>query len=331
MHVLIREGSVSKDLEALLPILTERHSPFLALCTDDRNPLDIAEEGHLDHMIRSAIAGGADRLAVYRAATLSGARAFGLRDRGLVAPGWLADLVILDDLDRCAVAGVIRAGRPVDDARFAERRVVPPVGRRSVRVPTIGAGDFALPMGEGAVPVIGVQPGRIITALEWHHPTRRYGRPVADPIRDLLKVAVIERHGKHGGMGRGFVRGFGLNRGAIASTVGHDSHNLCVLGADDGDMALAVNRLAEIEGGLIVVAGGEVRAELPLPLAGLMSLEPHEVVRDQLAILRKAAKDLGTGLDEPFLQLAFLALPVIPHLKITDRGLVDVDRFALLS
>jgi adenine deaminase len=122
-----------------------------------------------------------------------------------------------------------------------------------------------------------------------------------------------------------------LNRGAIASTVGHDSHNLCVLGADDGDMALAVNRLAEIEGGLIVVAGGEVRAELPLPLAGLMSLEPHEVVRDQLAILRKAAKDLGTGLDEPFLQLAFLALPVIPHLKITDRGLVDVDRFALLS
>lgn len=331
MHVLIREGSVSKDLHALLPIITERHSPFIALCTDDRNPLDIAEEGHLDFMIRTAIAGGAPPLAAYRAASISAARAFGLADRGLVAPGWRADLAILDDLETCRVSGVITAGRPVHEALFAARPDVAPVGRASVKARRVAAPDFAARGSGPSTPVIGVVPGRIIT--ERRDATLPYsgGERRVDTGQDVVKVAVVERHGKNGNIGVGFVHGFGLKRGAIASTVGHDSHNICVVGADDEDMAVAVNRLGEIEGGFVVAEGGRVLAEIALPVAGLMSLMSHEQVRDALIPLRAAAKSLGTTLAEPFLQVAFLPLPVIPHLKITDKGLVDVDRFELIA
>lgn len=331
MHVLIREGSVSKDLHALLPIITERHSPFIALCTDDRNPLDIVEEGHLDFMIRTAIAGGAPPLAAYRAASISAARAFGLADRGLVAPGWRADLAILDDLETCRVSGVITAGRPVEEALFARRHAVAPVGRSSVRARPVTAGDFAARGAGPSTPVIGVVPGRIIT--ERRDATLPYagGERRVDTGQDVVKVAVVERHGKNGNIGVGFVHGFGLKRGAIASTVGHDSHNICVVGADETDMAVAVNRLGEIEGGFVVAEGGRVLAEIALPVAGLMSLMSHEQVRDALVPLRHAARSLGTTLAEPFLQVAFLPLPVIPHLKITDKGLVDVDRFELIA
>jgi len=331
MHVLIREGSVSKDLHALIPIITERHSPFIAFCTDDRNPLDIAEEGHLDFMIRTAIAAGAPPLAVYRAASISAARAFGLAGRGLVAPGWRADLAILDDLEDCRVSRVIAAGRPVEDALFAGRPAVAPVGRDSVTARPVTARDLAARGSGPSTPVIGVLPGRIITERRHFSLPFAGGERSADIEQDVIKVAVIERHGKNGNIGVGFVHGFGLRRGAIASTVGHDSHNICVIGVDDADMAVAVNRLGEIEGGFVVAAGGAVLAEIALPVAGLMSLLPHEAVRDALIPLRRAAKALGTTLPEPFLQVAFLPLPVIPHLKITDRGLVDVDRFELID
>ncbi|MEQ9334595.1 adenine deaminase [Thalassobaculum sp.] len=331
MHVLIREGSVSKDLHALLPIITERHSPFIALCTDDRNPLDIAEEGHLDFMIRTAIAGGAPPLAAYRAASISAARAFGLADRGLVAPGWRADLAILDDLESCRVSTVIAGGRPVEQPLFDARRPVAPVGLASVKARRVTAADLVARGAGPSTPVIGVVPGRIIT--EYRHAALPYrdGARHADTGQDVVKVAVVERHGRNGNIGVGFVQGFGLKRGAIASTVGHDSHNICVVGVDDEDMAVAVNRLGEIQGGFVVAAGGRVLAEIALPVAGLMSLLTHEQVRDALIPLRRAAKSLGTTLQEPFLQVAFLPLPVIPHLKITDRGLVDVDRFELIA
>ncbi|MCO6185375.1 adenine deaminase [Rhizobium sp. L1K21] len=331
MHILVREGSVSKDLEALIPIITERLSPFLALCTDDRNPLDIAEQGHLDYLIRTAIARGVEPLAIYRAASISAARAFGLRDRGLVAPGWRADLVVIDSLEGCHADMVFAAGRLVTDALFASRKSVAPVGLESVKAREVQAADFVIPATEGESSVIGVMPGKIIT----EH--RRYRLPVvgnettADFERDILKVAVVERHGKNGNHANGFVQGFGLKRGAIASTVGHDSHNICVVGASDEDMAVAVNRLSDINGGFVVVENGKVTGEIALPIAGLMSLEPYETVRDILKDLRKAAFNLGATLDEPFLQLAFLPLPVIPHLKISDRGLVDVDQFAIIG
>jgi adenine deaminase len=324
---------VSKDLHALAETLNERTSPFCAFCTDDRNPLDVAEEGHLDFLIRTAIALGAPPLAVYRAASWSAARIFSLRDRGLVAPGYRADLVVIDALETCRVSDVFVAGRRVEERAFADRRAVPPVGRNSMKARRVGAPDFRVPARGNSAPVIGVVPGKIITEHLKLDLPQENGARLCDLGQDAVKVAVVERHGKSGpgeGIGRGFVKGFGLKRGAIASSVGHDSHNVCVVGADDADMALAVNRLSEIEGGFVVVAGGRVLAELALPVAGLMSLEAAPAVREKLVALRAAARSLGVTLAEPFLQVAFLPLPVIPHLKISDRGMVDVDAFALL-
>ncbi|MEO0388028.1 MAG: adenine deaminase, partial [Pseudomonadota bacterium] len=327
MRVLIREGSVSKDLDALQPVLTETTAPYMCLCTDDRNPLDIAESGHLDHMIRRLIAGGAPVLGVYRAASLSAAEAFGLRDRGLIAPGRRADIVALGRLEDCDARLVLAGGRVVEDAAFDRRPPLAEIGRRSVRAPVLDAASFRAPGPGGETPVIGIVEGKILTEHLRVEIGAVAGDKPPDPARDLARIAVIERHGRSGGMARGFVRGFGMQNGAIASTVCHDHHNIVAVGVDYADMALAANRLQTLEGGYVVAAGGVVLAELALPIAGLMTDAPFEQVRDSLVALRSAARTLGVVLEEPFLQLSFLALPVIPHLKITDCGLVDVDRF----
>jgi len=331
MTVLIREGSVSKDLHALIPLISADTSAFLAFCTDDRNPLDIAEEGHLDYMIREAIRHGAPRHHVYRVASWSAANAFGLTDRGLIAPGRRADIVLVDDLDTCTVRQVISAGRLVTPELFATRRPVAPVGLDSVKAREVTAEDFRIPARESATRVIGVVPGRIITEDVRLDLEVIDGEKRADLAQDAVKVCVVERHGRNGNIGRGFVHGFGMKRGAIASSVGHDSHNITVVGVDEADMALAVNRLIALRGGFAVAEGGRVTAELALPVAGLMADTSFEEVHDALIPLRAAAKALGVVLAEPFLQVAFLPLPVIPHLKITDVGLFDVNAFALLE
>ncbi|MGV3650901.1 MAG: adenine deaminase [Devosia sp.] len=334
MAILIREGSVSKDLEALAPLLTADTSSFVALCTDDRNPLDIAEEGHLDSSIRRLIARGCPLHHVYRAASHSAARIFGLRDRGLLAPGWRADIVLLDDLEACRVSDVVAGGRLVTSESFAQRRPVAITGLDSVKAEPVSAATFRTPAtpNRNETPVIGVKPGLILTFRESATLARDEGGDLAPDLeKDVIKVAVIERHGRNGNVGRSFVTGFGLKRGAIASSVGHDSHNITVVGVSDADMATAVNRLIALGGGFVVAEGGAIIAELPLPIAGLMSDQPFEAVAHQLEILREAARALDCVLPEPFLQVAFLALPVIPHLKMTDRGLFDVDAFDFVS
>jgi len=330
LRVLIREGSVSKDMVALAPLLSPTTAPYMCLCTDDRNPLDIAEHGHIDHIIRSLIAMGCDTLAVYRAATLSAAEAFGLKDRGQIAPGKRADIVALPDLATCRAAMVICGGQVVDDAAFAGRQVIDPVARESVRAPQVSAQDFRHAGNAPETPVIGIIEGKIITEHLRLDIAPDGGDKRPDPARDLARVAVIERHGKNGNIATGFVRGFGLRQGAIAATVAHDHHNIVAVGVEYDDLALAANRLAEIEGGFVVAQGGKIIAELPLPVAGLMALDSYEEVHRRLVALRAAAKSLGVTLEEPFLQLAFIALPVIPHLKITDYGMVDVDKFEVI-
>ncbi len=282
-------------------------------------------------MIRTAIELGAPPLAVYRAASLSAAEAFGLKDRGQIAPGKRADIVAITDLTKCDAQMVLCGGVEVTDDAFAARNLIDPVGRHSVKAPTVTADNFRTAGNREDTDVIGIIEGKIITEHLHEVIPIQDGDKRPDPARDLIKIAVIERHGKNGNIATGFVRGFGLKHGAIAGTVCHDHHNIAVVGADYDDMALASNRLGQIEGGFVVVHDGQILAELPLPVAGLMSLDPYESVRDQLVDLRAAAQSLGVTLEEPFLQLAFLALPVIPALKITDRGLVDVNKFEIIS
>lgn len=330
MRVLIREGSVSKDLHALQPVLNDVTSAYMCLCTDDRNPLDIAEYGHLDYMIRTLIELGTSPLAAYRAASLSAAEAFGLKDRGLIAPGLRADIVAIDSLEGCHAQLVLAGGRVVDDAAFAARPEQQPIGRNSVIAPPVTADDFRTTGNRSATDVIGIVEGKIITEHLQEDIAIENGDKAPDIARDLMRITVIERHGKNGNIANGFVRGFGMQRGAIASTVCHDHHNIIAVGANYADMAIAANRLTELEGGLVVVLDGKVLAEIALPIAGLMSAAPYEEVRDRMELLREAAQSLGVVLEEPFLQLGFLALPVIPALKITDRGMIDVRKFEII-
>ncbi|MBY6117987.1 adenine deaminase [Mameliella alba] len=331
MRVLIREGSVSKDLHALQPLLNERTAPYMCLCTDDRNPLDIGEHGHLDYMIRELIRLGPSPLAVYRAASLSAAEAFGLKDRGMIAPGKRADIVAVGSLEACDARMVLAGGVVLSEAAFSTRETVAPVGRASVKAPRVSPENFRARANRVETDVIGIREGQILTDHLHEDIPIVDGDKAPDVTRDLVRIAVVERHGRNGNIATGFVKGFGLQAGAIASTVCHDHHNIACVGVDYADMAVAANRLSEIEGGFVVARDGRVLAELALPVAGLMSLEPFEEVRARLVDLRAAAKSLGVTLEEPFLQLAFLALPVIPALKITDRGMVDVNRFEIIG
>ena len=329
MWVLIREASGARNLAALLPLVAEHGPGRLAFCTDDRDPDHIVSEGHLNSMVRAAVAAGVDARDALVMASHHPATWHGLADRGAVAPGYLADLLLLPDLDGFRPRLVLKAGRPVADIPAAE---VPDWVRNTVRVAPLTSGDLRVDWPDGGdMRVIGVRPGQIVTDSLVEHPRVVAGAACADPDRDLAKIAVIERHLGTGRIGIGFVRGLGLRRGAIASTVAHDAHNIVVAGVDDDDMVRAARRLAELGGGMVAVHDRGVRAELALPVAGLMSAAPAEQVVAQSRALEDAARALGCTLQAPFHSLGFLALSVIPALKITDRGLIDVDRFEVVG
>ena len=329
MFLLIREGSAARNLDALVPLLAEYGPGRIAFCTDDREPEHIADDGHLNGIVRRATALGVRAEDALVAASHSGASWHGLRNIGAVAPGYQADLLLLPDLERFEPELVLKRGRPFVPAGRPE---VPDWVRNTVRLGEIHAEALAIPAREGArARILGVIPGQIVTDALVEVPPVANGLVVADPARDLAKLAVFERHLGTGRVGVGLVRGFGLERGALASTIGHDAHNVVVVGMSDEDMRVAVERLAEQGGGIVAVDHGLVRAELPLPIAGLISDQPLESVIAASRACHEAAHDLGCRLDSPFQTMAFLVLSVIPHLKLTDRGLVDVDAFELVD
>jgi adenine deaminase len=327
MWLLIREASMARNLQALLPLVQEFGTNRIAFCTDDRDPEDIAENGHINGMVREAVAAGVAPEDAVVLATQNAATWHRLWHLGAIAPGYQADLLVLPDLERFEPETVLKAGRP---AAEIPRPDVPEWVKHSVRIQPLGDDAFRIPWTGGKARVIGLVPDQVVTEHLLEEPASADGAAVADPRRDLAKIAVIERHLGTGRVGRGFVRGSGLRRGALASTVAHDAHNIVVVGVDDCDMTRAVRRLADLGGGIAVVEGGEIRAELPLPVAGLLADAPLAEVIEKSLACNDAARELGWSGATPFLTLSFLALSVIPSLKITDRGLVDVDRFELV-
>ena len=325
--LLIREASMARNLRALLPLVEEYGTDRIAFCTDDRDPEDIADSGHVNGMVRVAVEQGVSPEDALVLASLNPAQWHGLRHHGAIAPGYQADLLLLPDLVTFQPELVLKRGRPVDEV---PRIPIPEWVRHSVRVRAVVAEDFAIPWGGGTVRAIGLVENQVVTEELEREPAVVDGHAVASAERDLAKIAVVERHLATGRVGLGFVAGSGLRRGALASSVAHDAHNLVVVGMTDEDMALAVEHLAEIGGGIVAVDGGDILAECPLPIAGLLSDAPLQTVIEQSRACNDAARELGWTGASPFLTLAFLALSVIPHLKITDRGLVDVDRFELV-
>lgn len=342
MKLELREGSAAKNIARLLKPIKElgldtRHCLF---ATDDRHPADLVKEGHMDHVVRRAIEEGLDPIKAVQMATLNPAEHFGLGEElGSISPGKLADVVVVKDLRRFKAEYVVANGELVASRGKLLFNLPPPrpprFALRTVKARRVSPSDFKIKAPPGATRVrarvIEVVEGEIFTKhkLEWVEVEGGLLKP--DPSRDLLEVAVVERHRRTGRVGLGLVRGFGLKRGALASSVAHDAHNLVAAGASGEELALAINELRGMQGGQVVVAGGRVLARVRLPLAGLMSLEPVERVAAELGRLHQAAKNLGVKLRAPFASLSFLSLPVVPELKITDKGLVDVKQMELVN
>jgi adenine deaminase len=328
MTVFLREASNARNLLDLLPAVDEHTARRCAFATDDRVPGELLRDGSIDSLVRLAIRGGLDPVTAVTMATHNAAEHYGLRDRGAVAPGRRADLLVTSDLRALPVELVIAGGRVVarDGIRlrdsFATTVTLP--STFNVAWPA----DLRLPAAGRRARVIGIVKDQLLTTAHVEEVRIEDGVAVADPDRDLLRLSVIERHRATGNVGMGFVRGFGLRRGAMASSVANDCHNIVVVAADDGDGMVAARTVADMRGGIAVVEGGEVRAAIALPLAGLMADRAPEVVADQLDVVTAAVRRLGCAVPAPFMAMSFLALPVIPHLKLTDRGLVDVDAFA---
>lgn len=332
IHVHIREGSTARNLDAILPILNERTARFCSWSTDDKQPDDLESQGHIDHNIRRAIAQGLEPILALQMASINTARHYGLNDMGAIAPGYHADMVTFGDLRDIEITRTFAAGKLVaEKGRMVERLVnnVTPPKNNMAGGDLLGEDSFRIEASGTQARVIEVLPDQIVTRAGVTEVKIVGGEVRADPSRDILKIAVIERHQCTGNVGLGLVKGLGLREGALASSIAHDSHNVVVVGASDPEMLLAARTVFDMGGGVAAVRGAEVLGKLPLPVAGLMSDQPLATVRDALRGLLDAARQLGCPLANPYMQMAFLALPVIPELKLTDMGLVDVVKFEL--
>jgi len=335
MYIMIREGSLTRDLEALLPLVTPVNMRRCMFVTDDRHPVDLIEEGHIDYMVRRAVKLGVDPAVAVALASINTAEYFGLKNLGAIAPGYLADLLVLDNIRDFNVEQVFKRGKLVasrGEALFSVQALDSSMVENTVNFKPFTEADLAIPAQAGKqANVIGLQPDQIVTLRRRLNPKVENDMVVADTDQDILKLVVVERHHATGNIGRGLIQGFGLQRGALASTVGHDSHNLIIVGTNDHDMVAASQAIKEMQGGQVAVVDGRVIGRLPLPIAGLMSKDSLREVRNQLVEMLRCAAFMGDKTGNAFMTLSFMALAVIPELKVTDKGLVDVVDFKIID
>lgn len=332
MYIMIREGSAAKNLEELIRVVNKKNYRRFMFCSDDRHPKDLLQQGHIDFILRKSVSKNLDPVLAVTIATLNPSEYFGLRDRGAIAPGYIGDLTIVKNLRDFKVKAVFKNGKPIflNNKLLVKIDDYRDVGVMGTVRAEVNLEDLKL-RGDGNIAnVIGVVENQIITKRMRKRVKRVGGLIVSDVARDILKIAVVDRHRGTGNVGLGLVNGFGLKKGAIGSTVAHDSHNIIVVGTNDKDMLVCIKRLVDMGGGYVICAGGRVISELPLPIAGLMSDKDAKFVAQRVEKLHKTAKKLGTMLKNPFMTLSFLALPVIPELKLTDKGLVDVEKFEII-
>lgn len=329
IHVLVREGSAAKDLMAILPAINERNSTRFSFCTDDKHLDELAEEGTVNYAAKLAIEQGLDPLIAIQMATINNAVCHGLKEKGAVVPGYAADLLLVENLHELKPAAIIKNGRLINLEHLKRSRAALPESvKKSVNMKQIDEKSLAIPIKDGQkAMIIGVVPGRIITNKLVEEVKTKNGFFESDPEQDMVKIAVCERHKASGNVGVGIVKGLGLKKGAIASTVSHDSHNLVVAGTNDRDMLIAIKAVEKMQGGLVIVNEGKVAASIPLCVGGIMSEKPYEEVVKELHHLHSQLTVVAEKSQNIFMILSFLCLPVIPSLKLTDKGLFDVDLF----
>jgi adenine deaminase len=330
MHLMIREGTAAKNLAALLPLVNPNNSRRCMLVSDDRHPLDILKEGHLDHILRKAVQLGLDPVTAVQMVTINPAEYFGLTRLGAIAPGYQADLTAFSGIRDFNVRMVFKQGKLIDPATIKSKATANPLGN-TVKIANLSPDKLKARARGCNINVMEIVPHQIITRRLIRPALVKGGLAIADTRRDILKIAVVERHRASGRIGLGFVKGFGLKHGAIASSVAHDSHNIIVIGANDADMLTAVKAIEKMQGGQSVVSDGRILAGLPLPIGGLMSDMPLLRLAPRITKLHQAARHIGCHLPDPFMTMSFLSLPVIPELKLTDKGLVDVNRFRIIG
>ncbi|MBM4761093.1 adenine deaminase [Bacillus sp. B15-48] len=330
-HVLVREGSAAKDLLAILPAITEKNSTRFSFCTDDKHLDEMVHEGTINHAIKLAVKNGLDPLISIQMATINNAKCHGIENKGAVAPGYIADLLIVDHLHELSIQKVIKNGKIVnlDSTQANEQVEIPKAIMHSVTMEEVTKNRLQIPLKENEkANIIEILPGKIITRKKVDVVDVEEGFFKSNVEKDYLKIAVCERHKRTGNIGLGIVHGLKLKSGAIASTVAHDSHNLVVAGTNDEDMLIAIEELQQTEGGLVIVKNGEILAQVQLPIAGLMSDQPYEVVAKNLSILHEVLETIVDSSSQIiFMTLSFLCLPVIPEIKLTDRGLFDAAAF----